>query len=467
MPTVIFADSFDHYASADAAKKGWGSSNGVPITAGVGRNGTPGCGVVNGGSYITQYIQNLPTLYVEIAAKFNLHTVDTTLIQFQDANSNQVDLRITPNGELKVTRNGTQLGVTSGVGLGNATYYHIGFAATIHPTAGMYEVRVQGVSKLSATNQNTRNTANNQITSVNFIGPGPGNVNWFDDVVICTDGFCGDCRVVPVYPQAAGNYSQWTPTLTSYVNSGGKGARTALITVSKSGSADTSCIDGNYSGAGPFFSGANGPSNYLRFDFGSARVITEIKGYYQAVVGGTWKWQGSNDASAWTDIGASFLLDQVNMTFAQLSANATAYRYYQLIGVSGTVAANNHYEYEFKIDGSPAGWQNVNDAQMNSDDNYVYTATPGNRNCYDFQALGLTGNVKAVQHVVAARKDDAGSRVVQLFARAGGADYDGPNLSTTDTYLFQRRILTTNPATGAPWNSVEVDAAQFGTKLVS
>jgi len=89
--------------------------------------------------------------------------------------------------------------------------------------------------------------------------------------------------------------------------------------------------------------------SYIRFDFGSAKTYKNAQWRYRNSSGteGTWKWQGSNNASDWTDIGSSFTLspdssgvDGVNRSqefTSQLGSNTTAYRYYQILGISGNM----------------------------------------------------------------------------------------------------------------------------------
>jgi len=206
-------------------------------------------------------------------------------------------MRVTAAGEIKVLRNGTLLGVTSGLGLLANTYYHIGFMTTVHDTAGTYEVRVNGVTKLTGGPADTKFTASAWIDQVQFLGLIAGNTD-YDDLVISTDGFCGDCRVVALLPDAAGNYSEWTPS-------------------------------------------------------------------------------------------------------------------------------------------AGAGWQCVDEPSMNSDTDYVSSSTAGQRNSYSFGAVP-SGAVKAVQHVTALRKDDAGSRTTKHFVRIAGTDYDGSAVAVTDTWVRNR-----------------------------
>lgn len=150
---------------------------------------------------------------------------------------------------------------------------------------------------------------------------------------------------------------------TSYSNPGGMGDRQGSIYLSSSPSPSATLenlIDGlfgaNSSDATWWTTGA-ASGRYIRFDFGAPRVIDEAKWYQSSATAvGTWKWQGSNDGSTWTDIGASFTLGgATTQTQTELNGNSTAYRYYQLLGVSGTYSDTPYIlEIEFKIDEAPA-----------------------------------------------------------------------------------------------------------------
>jgi hypothetical protein len=93
---------------------------------------------------------------------------------------------------------------------------------------------------------------------------------------------------------------------------------------------------------------------YIKFDFGAsaAKVITEAK-FYQGMTDahGVWQWQGSNNDTDWTVIGANFTLGGVlTQTITTLGENATLYRYYRLWGVSGTTSNTSYIrQFEFKI----------------------------------------------------------------------------------------------------------------------
>jgi hypothetical protein len=149
-----------------------------------------------------------------------------------------------------------------------------------------------------------------------------------------------------------------------YANAGGTGDRTATITATAS-----AAYEASQSGSivnlvdGAIATGATDAwatlavavsGNFMRFDFGAgaSKLITEAKWYQNTTAtSGDHVWQGSDDATNWTNIGATFTLGgATTQTITELSGNTTGYRYYQLLGVSGNLSAVTwHEEMEFKI----------------------------------------------------------------------------------------------------------------------
>lgn len=147
-----------------------------------------------------------------------------------------------------------------------------------------------------------------------------------------------------------------------YGNPGGTGDRTALITVTQDASES---LLRDYTGMGvlvngdttsevqTYFHGSslNG-TLWIRFDFGSPKLINEAR-YYQANASaqGNWQWQGSANATDWTDLGNSFALGgTATQTLTSLSDNSASYRYYRLQGVSGSTSSSPWvFEFEFKL----------------------------------------------------------------------------------------------------------------------
>ena len=91
-------------------------------------------------------------------------------------------------------------------------------------------------------------------------------------------------------------------------------------------------------------------TRYIRFDFGADTLITEATWYQSnSVTHGVWKWQGSDNTTNWTDIGSSFTLGGSAQVQTELNGNRNKWRYYQLVGVSGTTSGSPYLqEVQFK-----------------------------------------------------------------------------------------------------------------------
>jgi hypothetical protein len=152
----------------------------------------------------------------------------------------------------------------------------------------------------------------------------------------------------------------------SWYNSGGKGNRSAFITPSTTLSLTSgsigNVIDGDYTNNSTHaISLTSGQSaKEIKFDFGSGAsiVIDTVVLWFDVTsvnTHGTWKLQGSNDNSSWTDIGSTFSLNDSNnlTTFAKHTVtNTTGYRYYRLLQTAGTTNVSpNITEIEFRISG--------------------------------------------------------------------------------------------------------------------
>jgi hypothetical protein len=85
-------------------------------------------------------------------------------------------------------------------------------------------------------------------------------------------------------------------------------------------------------------------NKYFRFDFGSGNSIkiTEAEWFRNGTgTHGTYRWQGGNDGTNWTTIGADFTLGgtaspPATILSTGISGNTTGYRWYQLLGISGS-----------------------------------------------------------------------------------------------------------------------------------
>jgi hypothetical protein len=108
---------------------------------------------------------------------------------------------------------------------------------------------------------------------------------------------------------------------------------------------------------------------------------------------------------------------------------------------------------------------NANDA----DTTYLSSNVVGAIDTWDYGNLAfVTGQIFAVQVNMLSRKDDSAFRQLAAVTRLGGSDYVSANAKTLPAvYSDSSDILEINPATGVQWTTTDVNAAQWGAKIVS
>jgi hypothetical protein len=221
--TLLFADSFDHYATADITKK-WNSTGGGTINSTAGRRSGGAYRGSSNGNTITKTFAANASVVVGFAYKASaIPGTDCTIATLLDAGSVQCNLGIKADGTLYFNRNGTALtGGASTLALSSGAFYYIEWKITIANSvaADSCKVRVNGVDWITiAAGQDTQATANatcNQLR-IGVTGGDPGDAD-FDDLYLCNQSggtnndFLGDIRVDAIFPNADGNYSQFTPS---------------------------------------------------------------------------------------------------------------------------------------------------------------------------------------------------------------------------------------------------------------
>ena len=112
---------------------------------------------------------------------------------------------------------------------------------------------------------------------------------------------------------------------------------------------------------------------------------------------------------------------------------------------------------------SGANWQCVDEIPHNSDSDYNWTGTVGNRDVFSHAAISNTGtNVLAVKVNSISRKDGAPVESIQPLVRVSSTDYYGTAQEETTSYFSYGHIWQNNPATGLPWTPADAQAAGFG-----
>jgi len=212
-------DGFDHYGGLTArALEGWWSQleSSVSIATANPRNGTHALRINMNGSSTATARHPLGAALVTAGVGFG-HFVPTlptsgsqhVLAEFRDAaNAAQVQFLLGTTGTIKAYRGDfvTLLGESGQVFVGGS-YQHVEFKVTISDTVGVAACKVNGVSALNLTAQDTKATANTETSQLfhgtrgGGGGSGAGNCDfddWFtwDDQGAQNNDFIGDKRVL-------------------------------------------------------------------------------------------------------------------------------------------------------------------------------------------------------------------------------------------------------------------------------
>ena len=241
-------ESFDHWVTADAPKKGWTFENAQCIvSAGNGRNSTASLRVTDVASSATLSVSNSGRSgIVGFAFRMvsTLPLADMPLVAVREGGTEHARLTVLTTGAVRVGRAGTTLATSGTTPITSATYHFVEFAWNIHDTTGSYEVRVNGTPVIgptgSADTQNGGTGIWNGLIFWNSSGS-TGYSSDVDDLYVADDNtFRGDHRIVCLLPSTGnGTHTAWTPStgtdhgalvdeaspnITDYVSSSSAGA---------------------------------------------------------------------------------------------------------------------------------------------------------------------------------------------------------------------------------------------------
>jgi hypothetical protein len=114
-----------------------------------------------------------------------------------------------------------------------------------------------------------------------------------------------------------------------------------------------------------------------------------------------------------------------------------------------------------------SNFQNVDETPPDDDTTYNSEATASDKDTFAMGNIPSTpttiyGVMQGARH----RKDDAGSRTLRQVVRSGGTDYEGSDISVSDTYQFTfEPVRETDPNTAAAWTESGFNAVEAGYKL--
>jgi hypothetical protein len=114
-------------------------------------------------------------------------------------------------------------------------------------------------------------------------------------------------------------------------------------------------------------------------------------------------------------------------------------------------------------------WYEVCETAFDGNTSYVYSNTVGNIDLYKVNAspVALTSNIYAVQVISAASKTDASPHTINNIISSNGVNSNSANITVLPSYMYNKSMWTTDPATGARWTQAGVANVQIGVGLSS
>lgn len=111
-------------------------------------------------------------------------------------------------------------------------------------------------------------------------------------------------------------------------------------------------------------------------------------------------------------------------------------------------------------------YQNVDEAISDGDSSYNYSSSTGTIDSFNFSDISGSGTVIAVNHYMMSRKDDAGTRTLNYVTQRGTLSL-GTQFNINDGYAISNRIMETDPIISGSWTIPNVNASEFGYKMVA
>lgn len=162
----------------------------------------------------------IDNIIIGFAFKFDaLPSGDTNMMYIiTERQDYDINIQLSSTGEIVVERRGTELGRSTTAGMSATNWYYIEIKIFLDNSAGTVDVKVDETSVLSLSSQDTLYGPTANVAAVRFYGNNNATYHWtYDDIYICDDSgsvnndFLGDCSVLAIFPNAAGDATDWTP----------------------------------------------------------------------------------------------------------------------------------------------------------------------------------------------------------------------------------------------------------------
>lgn len=225
--TLLFMDSFDHYAAADLNKK-WSTMGGAGISMVAGRNGNALQLTGVSGAFALKGVGQRATLVCGFAFAITSLGNDV-IVTFYDAGFAEVHICVTAAGAISIscatnnTGGNTVVATSATTPITANVWYYVEAKCTLDDVNGYVEVLVDGVSVVDFTGDTHRQTAGlyTQLAGICLhtliLSFQDNRTLKYDDLYILdtlgtvNNDFIGDCRIACLLPDGEGTTQEWTP----------------------------------------------------------------------------------------------------------------------------------------------------------------------------------------------------------------------------------------------------------------
>jgi len=214
----LFGDSFEHYSTAQLARKWTGSQYSAAIATSGGRIDNGQClSLGSSSSAVWRSLPNSATLHCGFGFQVDTFSYSEDFFRIRDGSTNQIYLTLNTDGSIAV-KSGTTLATTSTGLIVPGQWCHMQLSVTINDSTGSFVFKINNVTVASDTNVDTKVSANAYANQIFLWNQNNSVTTKFDDLYVCDDSgsYCntllGDGRMECLNPSGAGNSTNLTPS---------------------------------------------------------------------------------------------------------------------------------------------------------------------------------------------------------------------------------------------------------------
>lgn len=499
---LIFCDGMDKYGGVNGNTGGvpglltageWTTAAGSALSLVAGLSAT-GQALRIGIGGTTAISKTLPASYSRLIGgfRFNVAIFGATNIgiTFQDAGTAQASISFNTTGTISL-RNGTTAGTalaTSSTSVSASSTHYLEWDITFGNSAA-YQVWLDGVSLFSGTGDTT-GTANNTANGIAFTTSGSGHTVEYDDLYLFDSTGSTNNAVLLTSPRIETTFPTADSAVQFAFGSGILGSTTNRAGTTNAPAAGSLVLR-------RFTPAAAGTLNSITIMPGATSAGANYRGVVYADSGGTAPGTLLSSGTQVTGVtsgtakdlplttpqslstGTQYWIGFINDTSVLLQLSDTSTVGYRAAntyasGAPGTAptmtSGQSSWLFWGNLTGVAVNYDEVNNQPPDGLYSYVFDATVGHEDLYNFGALSVTpASVYAVAVKGYIQRSDSGAKTISLRTKSGGSDGAGSLAGQTPatTFGWMTSVFETDPATSAAWTGPNLNAAQSGIRVDS